>query len=53
MPYQKIIKEKLKMVEAQLLDLLIDRIAKGNAEGRTLTHYTVPSTKKHLDNLNA
>ena len=41
------------MLEAQSLDLLVDRMEQGKAEGRTLTQYTDSSAKKHVGAFNA
>lgn len=53
MPHEKNIREMLKMLEAQSLDLLVDRMVQAKAEGRTLTHYTDSTTKKHVGAFNA
>ena len=52
MPHKKNIREMLKMLEAQSLDLLVDKMVQGKAEGRMLTHYTDSSTKKHVGTFN-
>ena len=41
------------MVEAQSMDLLVDKMVEGNEQGRMLTHYTDSSTKKHVGTFNA
>ena len=41
------------MTEAQSLDLLVDKMVEGKEQGRTLTHYTDSSTKKHVGTFNA
>ena len=41
------------MLEAQSLDLLVDKMEEGKNQGRTLTHYTDSSTKKHVGTFNA
>jgi hypothetical protein len=53
MPHGKNIREMMKMLEAQSLNLLVDRMEQGKAEGRCLTHYTDSSTKKHVGTFNA
>ena len=53
MPHGKNIREMMKMLEAQSLDLLVDMMEQGKAEGRCLTHYTDSSTKKHVGTFNA
>ena len=53
MPHKKNIREMMKMLEAQSLDLLVDRMEEGKKQGRTLTHYTDSSTKKHVGTFNA
>ena len=53
MPSRTNIREMLKMLEVQSLDLLVDKMEEGKADGRTLTHYTDSSTKKHVGTFNA
>lgn len=53
MPNKRSIREMLQMLEAQSMDLLVDKMEQGKAEGRTLTHYTDSSTKKHVGTFNA
>ena len=43
----------LKMLETQSLDLLVDKMEEGKADGRTLTHYTSSRTKKNVGKFNA
>ena len=53
MPHSKNIREMMKMIEAQSMDLLVDKMVEGKEQGRTLTHYTDSSTKKHVGTFNA
>ena len=41
------------MVEAQSMDLLVDKMVEGNEQDRMLTQYTDSSTKKHVGTFNA
>ena len=41
------------MVEAQSMDLLVDKMVEGNEQGRMLRHYTDYNTKKHVGTFNA
>ena len=49
MPHSKNIREMIKMIEAQSMDLLVDKMVDGKEQGRMLTHYTDSSTKKHVE----
>ena len=53
MPHSKNIREMMKMIEAQSMDLLVDKMVDGKEQGRMLTHYTDSSTKKHVGTFNA
>jgi hypothetical protein len=53
MPHSKNTRKVMKMIEAQSMDLLVDKMLDGKEQGRMLTHYTDSSTKKHVGTFNA
>ena len=49
MPHSKNIREMMKMIEAQSMDLLVDKMVDGKEQGRMLTHYTIGKDNPYPD----